>query len=181
MDLQLRRNDNTRPLFAFSNVMSDIRWRTMRKIFSPGSALLSEKSHIKSDPFNVAEDKWRNAESEIELSQRLHFLYRSFYVNMKNQHFFLLIMLLPGVFYRNDTFLFVHHECMLTNVLQQTVFVSLLWEKICSETKQRPSPTDLTCNHFTWIWPARIPKCLLTQMKRDALPNVGKGSCDSIL
>ena len=73
----------------------------------------------------------------VEFSQRMHFLYRSFYVNMKNQHFFLLISLLPGVFVQNDTFLFVHQSACFMNVLQWTVFVSLL------ENKQKKLPKDI--------------------------------------
>lgn len=53
-------------------------------------------SWISSTPWEVSHQDFtqrihrqiRNAVSEVEFSQQMHFLYRPFYVNMKNQHFF---------------------------------------------------------------------------------------------
>lgn len=106
-----------------------------------GSALLSEKHRVKTRRI-----RFRNAVSElspmherVELSQRMHFLYWSFYVNMKNQHFFLLILLLPGGFVQM-TFLFVHQSACFMNVLQWTVFVFLLeGKKKTAQWSQNPS------------------------------------------
>lgn len=58
---------------------------------------------------------------------------------MKNQHFFLLILLLPGGFVQMKTFHFVQQSACFMNVLQWTVFVSLTWKK----KKKKKLPKDI--------------------------------------
>lgn len=94
----------------------------------------------------------------------MHFLYWSFYVNMKNQHFFLLILLLPGGFVQM-TFLFVHQSACFMIVLQWTVFVFLLEGKkkncpVISKPKQRPSPSESVGNQFDMALTSMYTKVL---------------------
>lgn len=83
---------------------------------------------------------------------------------MKNQHFFLLILLLPGGFVQM-TFLFVHQSACFMIVLQWTVFVFLLEGKkkncpVISKPKQRPSPSESVGNQFDMALTSMYTKVL---------------------
>lgn len=62
------------------------------------------------------------------------------------------------------TFLFVHQSACFMNVLQWTVFVSLLEKKKTAQGSQNPSKRLVQLNQYVinppWVWPACIPKCL---------------------
>lgn len=116
----------------------------------------------------------RNAVSELDpmnervkFSQWMHFLYRSFYVNMKNQHFFSWSCCYLGVLSKWLFTLSVRVHALWMCYNEQSLYLYL--EKNCpriSKSKQRPSPTELVCNQFEWLWPACIPKCLPRGLKK---------------
>ncbi len=78
----------------FSNVMSDIHggWPEIGFLDQLWEALRhGDKLEMLLQNLNLTNKR-------VKFSQWMHFLYQPFYVNMKNQHFFLLILLLPGSF-----------------------------------------------------------------------------------
>lgn len=82
------------------------------------------------------------------------------------------------------TFLFVHQSACFMNVLQWTVFVSLLEKKNCpriSKSEQTPSPAESVCNQSAMGLTSMYTKVLKSGRNQIALPNDGKGSCHSIL
>lgn len=93
-------------------------------------------------------------DERVEFSQRMHFLISIFLCEYEKSALFSPDLAVTWGFCPNDTFLFVHQSACFTNVLQWTVFVSLL-EKKNKKTAQgyrKPSKglvqPNLVCNQF---------------------------------
>lgn len=98
----------------------------------------------------------------VEFSQRMHFLYRSFYVNMKNQHFFswsccYLKVLSKWLF---SLSIRVHALWMCYN--EQSLYLYLGGNNCprISKSKQRPSPAELVWNQFDMALTSMYTKVL---------------------
>lgn len=94
----------------------------------------------------------------------MHFLYRSFYVNMKNQHFFSWSCCYLGVLWLFSLSIRVHALWMCYN--EQSLYLYLKKKtkkqlpKDVSKSKQRPSPTELVWNQFDMALTSMYTKVL---------------------
>lgn len=103
----------------------------------------------------------------VELSQRMHFLYWSFYVNMKNQHFFSPDLAVTWGFCPDD-FSLCPSECMLYECVTMNSLCIFTWRKknkqkncpMISKPKRRPSPTESVGNQFDMALTSMYTKVL---------------------
>lgn len=107
---------------------------------------------------------------------------------MKNQHFFLLISLLPGGFLSKMTLFSlstrVHALWMCYN--EQSLYLYLkTTKKKTAQGYRKPSKgqvqLNLVCNQFDVALTSMYTKVLTEWDETKRLPNVGKGTCHSIL
>lgn len=122
MDLPLREG----PVFAFSNVMSRVHGERPEKLF-PGSTLLWERHQVSMYP-KTNEKCCIRTEPDEQVSQWMHFLYWSFYVNMKNQHFFSWSRCYLGVLSKWH-FSLCPSECMLYECVTMNSLCIFTWRK----------------------------------------------------
>lgn len=134
-------NAHLRPVLPLSNVMSDIREVYLKRF--PGSL---RSASWKMDPRyrrlirNAVSELLRDSSSVSECISSIDLL-----CEYEKSALFLLILLLPGDLSK-WTFFFVSQRACFMNVLQWTVFVSLLGKRNCrriSKSKWRPRPPEL--------------------------------------
>lgn len=139
------------PATSFCLFKCDVRYsRRLTWNLFPGSALLFEKHLVKTDPlddklkllcFRTLPDEQAGWVSEC-------ISYMDLFMWIWKISTFSPDLAVTWGFCPNDTFLFVHQSACFMNVLQWTVFVSLLEKKKncprISKAKQRPSPAEFS-------------------------------------
>lgn len=149
----------------FQNVMSRVHGERPEKLFSWIDSPLPRGAKSRRNPKTNEKCCIRTEPDESQSANA--FLILVFLCEYEKSALFLLISLLPGGFCPNDTFLFVHQSACFMNVLQWTVFVSLLEKKkekrncprILKST-QTPSPTEFVCNQLDMALTSMYTKVL---------------------